>query len=62
MSTMTDLKRYAAQTATHYPHLQRAIYELIQLAEDEIAGGGSESHEVELATQDIDFLIEGERG
>ena len=55
-----ELQAYARAKAKTVPRLQPEIADLVALAEDEIADGGSEEHECELARHDIDELISKE--
>jgi hypothetical protein len=60
MNTLRYLRDYAVAAIDKHPEHREAIVQLVELAAEEMDGGSSMSHEVELAIQDIDFLIKGE--
>jgi hypothetical protein len=49
---------YANIKSEQYPELKDEIMDLLQLCQDEIDEGGSESHEIELFIGSVDDLIE----
>jgi len=54
---MDKLKKYAVEMIAKHPKHKNDIIELYSLAQDEIADGGSEEHEVQLAMSDIAELV-----
>ena len=52
-----DLKNYAKEKTLYLPALQEDFKDFVQLALDEIESGESEDHEIQLAIQSIDDLI-----
>lgn len=58
MTTKTELKVYCNQVIKKYPSLKNDILSLYNLCLDEIAEGGSETHEVDLCECDILSLID----
>ena len=57
MTTLSELISWAKNIAKEYPLSREEIFDLISLCEDEIEGGGSETHEVQLAYNDICDLV-----
>ena len=55
--TLKYLKDYCLEKIKEYPNLENEIKDFFYWAQSEIEEGGSETHEVELAIQDIDYLI-----
>lgn len=55
--TLEQLKKYAKTTVEKYPHLAKEVIEIVQMAIEEVESGSSETHEVELAMDDIYELI-----
>jgi hypothetical protein len=54
---LQELKKYAHTIGKENPTLKEEIYDFVQLAIDEIAEGGSEDHECNLAQRDIEFIV-----
>ena len=54
---LSELKKYAEEMSAKYPHLDEEIRDFYFLAIDEVESGESESHECELAVNDIELLI-----
>ena len=54
------LRKYAFQKAKEHLRLSEQIYDFYHLACSEVEEGGSETHEVQLAINDINELIEDE--
>lgn len=52
------LRNYCAEKITQHPKLQVQIIDCFILAVDEIEEGGSEQHEVDLAINNIEELIQ----
>jgi hypothetical protein len=48
---------FCKEKITNHPDLEVNIIDYYRLALDEISDGGSESHEIELAVNDIEDLI-----
>jgi len=57
---LETLKTYCKEQIKAHPDLKDDIFDLYVMARDEINDGGSESHECELAYEDIKELIEGD--
>lgn len=57
--TIQYLRNYCQEKISQNRGLQAEIVDLYELAISEIEEGGSEAHEVELAINSIDELIEG---
>ena len=55
--TLENLKKYAEGMSNTYPDLDEEIRDLYFLAEMEVEDGESETHECELAINDIKQLI-----
>lgn len=55
--TFSELVKYANEKMVQYPDLKFDIIGFVDLAEMEIEDGGSETHECELALEDIKQLI-----
>lgn len=53
------LRTFCKEKIRQNPHLQDEIVGLYELAMSEIEEGGSESHEIDLAINSINDLIEG---
>lgn len=51
---------YAKEAIATYPQFKEKILGILQLCLDEIEQGGSPQHEIELAINDIDQLIESD--
>jgi hypothetical protein len=49
--------KFAKETKDKYPELGSKIYDIVAMAKDEIADGGSEDNECELGYSDIQELI-----
>ncbi len=58
MTTLSDLKRYYWEQAKLHPYLADEMQDIVELAYSEVDEGGSETHEVSLAYNDILNLIE----
>jgi hypothetical protein len=56
--TLEQLKTKSVELAKQYPQYEDQIRDLFLLAQDEIEEGGSETHECELAINDMEYLIE----
>lgn len=54
--TTDDLKRYCKEAGARHPALQADIQSLYEMAISEIEDGGSESHECEVALEDLEQL------
>ncbi len=54
---LDDLKKYAKESVTKWPHYGKEIAEIVELAVEEVESGASEHNEVELAMDDIYELI-----
>jgi hypothetical protein len=54
---MEELNIYVRESIKAHPHLVFTINDLYQLCLDEIEQGGSEPHEIQLCTSDIEELI-----
>lgn len=57
---MKRLRDYAKEFIAKHPHLKEEVDDLIQLCFDEIEEGGSIEHEIDLAIDSIDQLLEEE--
>jgi hypothetical protein len=57
MTTINELTGWAKDKAKEYPNCRAQVFEFVSLCEDEIEQGGSESHEVQLAYNDICDLV-----
>ena len=57
MSSLDELVQWAKGVAKKHPKHRDEIWSLISLCHDEIADEGSESHEVQLAYNDICDLV-----
>ena len=58
--TLQELHKYCVEKAKQHPEHFVDIHSFYDLAEMEVQGGSSESHECELALSDIDELISTE--
>jgi len=58
--TFSELIEHAKQSVQTHPDLKDQIVDIISLASLEIEQGGSEAHEVELAWDEIQSLIDGD--
>jgi hypothetical protein len=57
MSSLDELVDWAIGIKQRFPHYRDEIWSFISLCQDEIEDGGSESHEVQLAYNDICDLV-----
>jgi hypothetical protein len=57
---MKRLRDYAKEFISKHPHLKKEVDDLVQLCFDEIEEGGSIEHEIDLAIDSIDQLLEEE--
>jgi len=55
---MKELIKFAEQFIRDNPELKDEAYDLVQLCMDEIEGGGSKEHEIELCYESIKQLKE----
>lgn len=55
---MKRLNDYAAEFISKHPQLKEEVNDLVQLCYDEIEQGGSKEHEIDLAIDSIDELLE----
>lgn len=55
--TLKQLKTYVDDMSNRYPEHTDEIIDIYFLACNEVEEGGSETHECELAINDIDYLI-----
>lgn len=55
-----QLKAYCIEQIKKHPEHRSAICDIFFLAKNEIEGGSSETHEVQLAMEDIDHIVKGE--
>jgi hypothetical protein len=53
---MNELIKYATEVVNKHPELQQEINGLIQLCQDNIEEGESETHEIELCMNEIEDL------
>ncbi len=58
MNSIKELEKWCAEKIKQHPELASEIAMELQLCRDEIEEGGSESHELELAEESINQLIE----
>ena len=54
---ITQLKEHAKGIIANHPELKDEVIDLFELAMTEIEEGGSESHECQLAINDMDELV-----
>ena len=57
---MKRLRDYVKEFVAEHPHLKEEVNDLAQLCFDEIEQGGSIEHEIDLAIDSIDQLLEEE--
>jgi hypothetical protein len=57
MTSLDQLVPWAKNIAKEYPTYRQDIFSFISLCQDEIEEGGSETHEVQLAYNDICDLV-----
>ena len=57
MNSLSQLVEWAKNIAKEYPVHRTEIFSFISLCQDEIEEGGSETHEVQLAYNDICDLV-----
>jgi len=57
MSNLDQLVQWAKGVAKDHPKHRDEIWSFISLCQDEVSDGGSESHEVQLAYNDICDLV-----
>ena len=57
MSSLEQLVQWAKGIAKEHPKHRDEIWSFISLCQDEVQEGGSESHEVQLAYNDICDLV-----
>lgn len=55
---MKRLRDYVKEFIAKHPHLKKEVDDLVQLCFDEIEQGGSIEHEIDLAIDSIDQLLE----
>lgn len=55
---MKRLNDYVKEFIAKHPHLKEKVNDLVQLCFDEIEEGGSIEHEIDLAIDSIDELLE----
>ena len=55
---MNEFKQFVNEKINQYPSLKMEILDLFWLAVDEIHDGGSQPHEISLAVNSINQLIE----
>lgn len=55
---MKRLRDYVKEFIAKHPHLKEQVDDLVQLCFDEIEQGGSIEHEIDLAINSIDQLLE----
>lgn len=57
MNSLDELVQWAKGIKQRFPEHREDIWSFISLCQDEVAEGGSESHEVQLAYNDICDLV-----
>lgn len=57
MSSLDELVQWAKGIKQRFPEHRDNIWSFISLCQDEVAEGGSETHEVQLAYNDICDLV-----
>ena len=57
MNSINDLVEWAKGIKKRFPEHRDEIWDLISLCIDEVQDGGSETHEVQLAYNDICVLV-----
>jgi hypothetical protein len=58
MTLFQELVGIAKENIVNYPALKEQIIDIVNLAKDEIEEGGSPNHEVNLAINDINNIVE----
>lgn len=57
---INDFKKYCQDISRQHPELREDVIDIYTLAMDEIENEGSVSHEIEMAVNDIESLINKE--